>query len=101
MDFDEINALQNIFCHSDLTKNEEFVVLNLFVNNLKLSKSSLEILKSQQTAEPSGAPPSPLSETILPLLKLQKSPHNSYEMNIRIQQCVLKIFQNLLYIFND
>lgn len=94
MDFDEINALQNIFCHSDLTKNEEFVVLNLFVNNLKLSKSSLEILKSQQLTEMD-------SETILPLLKLQKSPHNSYEMNIHIQQCVLKIIQNLLYIFND
>jgi hypothetical protein len=106
MDLSELFALQNIFCHSDITKNEEFAVMNLFIHNLKLSKTSLDTIKSQ--LQPVEKPASqlrsdtaePYYQLILPLLKLQKSPRNSDEMNKRIQQHVLKIVHNLLYIFN-
>jgi hypothetical protein len=78
MDLDEISALQNIFCYSDLTKNDEFAIMNLFVHNLPESDEVIAII------------------TIL--RKLKKSPHNSDEMNQRIQKHILKIFENLLYI---
>ena len=105
MDLNELFALQNIFCHSDITKNEEFAVMNLFIHNLKLSKTSLDIIKSQMQSVESqfdqrSDTAEPYYQLILPLLKLQKSPRNSDEMNKRIQQHVLKIVHNLLYIFN-
>jgi hypothetical protein len=108
MDLSELFALQNIFCHSDITKNEEFAIMNLFIHNLKLSKTSLDTIKSQmQSVEKPASQLDQRSDTaepyyqlILPLLKLQKSPRNSDEMNKCIQQHVLKIVHNLLYIFN-
>ena len=97
MDLDEISALQNIFCYSDLTKNDEFAIMNLFVHNLPLSKKSLFNLRSTRFEDPYIMMANPLA-IITILSKLKKSPHNSDEMNQRIQKHILKIFENLLYI---
>ena len=123
MDLDEISALQNIFCYSDLTKNDEFAIMNLFVHNLPLSKRSLYDLRSTRLEAPYDlrstrlevpydlrstrliksemANPPESAEVVADitiLSKLKKSPNNSDEMNQRIQKYILKIFENLLYI---